>query len=213
MDASRCYRLTDPQLCQGDVFEAVPHLLLKSPPTPLKPTTLSGKKPGLHVELLDRIHRRQKGRSRIPRLGHAHTVQRVLVVEIPLARRADREARPGEGRISVAGRARSGSGHKLRELNEIASVQGQILHLLLVDHRVLRRVLGLQLRRSRLDSHLFGSKQSQALGVGTHAWPLRGASPPIRNHRKHPRHTGIFPRTGVSPMRRIIHISTFSRRT
>src|SRR5947209_2859038 len=52
MNASAYYRPVDGQLCQGDVFEGVPHLLLKTPPTPLKPATLAGKKPGFAVEEL-----------------------------------------------------------------------------------------------------------------------------------------------------------------
>jgi hypothetical protein len=52
MDAARYYRSVNQQLCQGDIFEGVPHLILKTPPTALKPTTLTGKKPGFTVEEL-----------------------------------------------------------------------------------------------------------------------------------------------------------------
>jgi len=52
MDGAPYYRPVPAQLCQGDIFAAVPHLHLKSPPTPLKPATLAGKKPGFAVEEL-----------------------------------------------------------------------------------------------------------------------------------------------------------------
>jgi hypothetical protein len=52
MDAASFYREVDPKSCQGDVFECVPHLLLKDPPTPLRSTTLPGKKAGYQVEEL-----------------------------------------------------------------------------------------------------------------------------------------------------------------
>jgi hypothetical protein len=40
MDATPFYRPTDPQLCQGDILERVPHLVLKEQPRPLRKTTL-----------------------------------------------------------------------------------------------------------------------------------------------------------------------------
>jgi hypothetical protein len=52
MDAASFYREVDPKLCQGDVFESIPHLLLKDQPQPLRSTTLPGKKPGYQVEQL-----------------------------------------------------------------------------------------------------------------------------------------------------------------
>lgn len=42
MDAVSFYRPVDPQLCQGDILERVPHVLLKAQPRPLRKTTLSG---------------------------------------------------------------------------------------------------------------------------------------------------------------------------
>jgi hypothetical protein len=49
MDAISFYRAVDPQLCQGDVLERVPHVYLKDHPLPLRPTTLPGKKPGYQL--------------------------------------------------------------------------------------------------------------------------------------------------------------------
>lgn len=40
MDAASFYRAVDPQLCQGDILERVPHLFLKDQPRPLRKTTL-----------------------------------------------------------------------------------------------------------------------------------------------------------------------------
>jgi hypothetical protein len=42
MDATSFYRAVDAQLCQGDILERVPHLLLKEQPRPLQKTTLPG---------------------------------------------------------------------------------------------------------------------------------------------------------------------------
>lgn len=42
MDAASFYRPVDPQLCQGDILERVPHLFLKEQPRPLRKTTLPG---------------------------------------------------------------------------------------------------------------------------------------------------------------------------
>lgn len=50
MDAASFYREVDPKLCQGDVFECVPHLLLKDQPRPLQATTLPGGKSGYRLE-------------------------------------------------------------------------------------------------------------------------------------------------------------------
>ncbi len=52
MDAASFYREVDPKLCQGDIFECVPHLLLKDQPRPLHSTTLPGRKAGYQVEEL-----------------------------------------------------------------------------------------------------------------------------------------------------------------
>jgi hypothetical protein len=52
MDAASFYRDADPKVCQGDLFECVPQLLLKDKPRPLHPATLPGKKPGYEVDEL-----------------------------------------------------------------------------------------------------------------------------------------------------------------
>jgi len=64
---------------------------------------LGGKKARLHIELLDRVHRGQKGGRRIPCLRHAYSVQRVLVVEVPLTGRTHRVACSRKARISITG--------------------------------------------------------------------------------------------------------------
>jgi hypothetical protein len=50
MNAASFYRKVDPKLCRGDVFECVPHLLLKDQPRPLRPATLPGNKSGFLIE-------------------------------------------------------------------------------------------------------------------------------------------------------------------
>jgi hypothetical protein len=40
MDATSFCRAVDPQLCQGDILERVPHLFLKEQPRPLRKTTV-----------------------------------------------------------------------------------------------------------------------------------------------------------------------------
>jgi hypothetical protein len=52
MDAASFYRAADASLCQGDILERVPHIILKDQPRPLRPTTLTGKKPGYQVDEL-----------------------------------------------------------------------------------------------------------------------------------------------------------------
>src|SRR6266404_1479041 len=42
MESDQFYRAFTPELCQGDIFERVPHLLLKEHPQSLRPTTLPG---------------------------------------------------------------------------------------------------------------------------------------------------------------------------
>src|SRR5262245_20987553 len=44
MDAASFYRPIDAELCQGDILERVPHVLLKEQPRPLRKTTLPGKR-------------------------------------------------------------------------------------------------------------------------------------------------------------------------
>ncbi len=41
MDAASFYRAVDAQICQGDILERVPHLLLKDQPRPLRRTTVA----------------------------------------------------------------------------------------------------------------------------------------------------------------------------
>jgi len=41
MDAAPFYRAVDPQFCQGDILERVPHLYLKDQPRPPRKTTLA----------------------------------------------------------------------------------------------------------------------------------------------------------------------------
>jgi len=52
MEAPSFYRTVDPQLCQGDILERVPHLLLKEQPQPLRKTTFSGNRIGFELEEL-----------------------------------------------------------------------------------------------------------------------------------------------------------------
>jgi hypothetical protein len=52
MDAASFYRAADAQLCQGDILERVPHLLLKDQPRPLRKATLPGKRSGYELEEL-----------------------------------------------------------------------------------------------------------------------------------------------------------------
>src|SRR5260370_36649877 len=52
MDAASLYRPVDAQLCQGDIFERVPHVILKEQPRPLRKATLSKKRMGYEVEEL-----------------------------------------------------------------------------------------------------------------------------------------------------------------
>jgi len=52
MDAASFYRAADPQLCQGDILERVPHLLLKDQPRPLHKATLPGKRTGYELQEL-----------------------------------------------------------------------------------------------------------------------------------------------------------------
>jgi hypothetical protein len=52
MDAASFYRAADPQLCQGDILERVPHLLLKDQPWPLQKATLPGKRIGYELQEL-----------------------------------------------------------------------------------------------------------------------------------------------------------------
>ena len=52
MDPTSFYRLVDPQLCQGDILERVPHVYLKEQPKPLRSATLPGKIAGYHVDEL-----------------------------------------------------------------------------------------------------------------------------------------------------------------
>jgi hypothetical protein len=42
MDASSFYHPVDPQLCQGDILERVPHILLKEQPRPIQKATFPG---------------------------------------------------------------------------------------------------------------------------------------------------------------------------
>ena len=44
MDATPFYRPADAQLCQGDILERVPHLVMKEQPRPLRKRTSSGNK-------------------------------------------------------------------------------------------------------------------------------------------------------------------------
>jgi hypothetical protein len=53
MDAASFYRPVDPELCQGDVFERIPHLLLKEQPRPLRKTTFQGNKTAYEMEELE----------------------------------------------------------------------------------------------------------------------------------------------------------------
>src|SRR5438128_5448340 len=52
MDAASLYRPVDAQLCQGDILERVPHVILKEPPFPLRKATLSKKRMGYEVDEL-----------------------------------------------------------------------------------------------------------------------------------------------------------------
>ena len=52
MDAASYYRPVDSQLCQGDIFERVPQLLLKEQPRLLRKATLPKKKIGYEIEEL-----------------------------------------------------------------------------------------------------------------------------------------------------------------
>jgi hypothetical protein len=52
MDAISLYRPVDAQLCQGDIFERVPHVILKEQPLPLRKATLSKKRTGYEAEEL-----------------------------------------------------------------------------------------------------------------------------------------------------------------
>ena len=52
MDATSLYRLVDAQLCQGDIFARVPHVILKEQPCPLRKATLSKKRMGYEVDEL-----------------------------------------------------------------------------------------------------------------------------------------------------------------
>lgn len=46
MDAASFYRAVEDQVCQGDIFQSVPHLFLKDRPKSAQPISLSGKKAG-----------------------------------------------------------------------------------------------------------------------------------------------------------------------
>jgi hypothetical protein len=52
MDATSFYRAVDAQLCQGDILERVPHIILKEQPCPLRKATLSKKRMGYELEEL-----------------------------------------------------------------------------------------------------------------------------------------------------------------
>jgi hypothetical protein len=52
MDATSLYRAVDAQLCQGDILERVPHIILKEQPRPLRKATLSKKRMGYEVDEL-----------------------------------------------------------------------------------------------------------------------------------------------------------------
>src|SRR5262245_19762966 len=52
MDATSFYRTADAQLCQGDILERVPHILLKDQPRPLRKTTFSKNRIGYELEEL-----------------------------------------------------------------------------------------------------------------------------------------------------------------
>jgi len=52
MNAASVYRAVDAQLCQGDILERVPHVILKEQPRPLRKATLSKKRIGYEVDEL-----------------------------------------------------------------------------------------------------------------------------------------------------------------
>jgi hypothetical protein len=52
MDAASFYRAMETQLCQGDIIERVPHVILKEQPCPLRKATLSKKRLGYEVDEL-----------------------------------------------------------------------------------------------------------------------------------------------------------------
>lgn len=52
MDALSFYRTADLKLCQGDILDRVPHLLLKDRPRPLRRSSLSGNRSGYELEEL-----------------------------------------------------------------------------------------------------------------------------------------------------------------
>jgi hypothetical protein len=52
MDATSLYRAVDAQLCQGNILERVPHVILKEQPCPLRKATLSKKRMGYEVDEL-----------------------------------------------------------------------------------------------------------------------------------------------------------------
>jgi hypothetical protein len=52
MDPTSFYRAVDPELCQGDILERAPHLLLKEQPRPLRKVTLPGNRAGFELEEL-----------------------------------------------------------------------------------------------------------------------------------------------------------------
>ncbi len=49
MDAALFYRAIDAQLCQGDIFERVPQVILKEQPCPLRKATLSKNRMGYEI--------------------------------------------------------------------------------------------------------------------------------------------------------------------
>lgn len=52
MEANSFYRAIDVQLCQGDIFERVPQIILREQPCPLRKATLSKKRVGYEMDEL-----------------------------------------------------------------------------------------------------------------------------------------------------------------
>ena len=128
-----------------------------------RPAVLRRKGAGFHLELRQRVHRRREG------VRHGIVVHHLDAVQIEsVGRVAAAVGRSGGGAVrgvrlphrSTAPPHRDGTGgarldpwNQLRQLDEVASVQGQLHDLRAIDHRAHRRILGLQQRPRCADVH------------------------------------------------------------